>query len=125
MVIGGFHRFWKCALVIGVILALVASPFFTLAAHDPVSLATAEAERHEILQAEAVDHGHSHEDGFVEEQVPGHAHGHKSGDHSHDVPAPLMHPGHPLRLAGPDRILLSDDLFRGAPRFDIDRPPRA
>ena len=35
---------------------------------------------------EVAEHGHSHDDGDVEEQNVGHFHGHNAADHSHETP---------------------------------------
>lgn len=68
-------------------LGAVASTVRTTLSHNPVILLAIEAERHAALALEIADHGHSHDEGWQDEQVPGHSHGHDPADHSHDVPS--------------------------------------
>lgn len=68
-------------------LGSVASTVRTALSHNPAVLLAIEAERHAALAQEIADHGHSHDDGWQDEQAPGHSHGHDPADHSHDVPS--------------------------------------
>lgn len=70
-------------------LGSVAATVRTALSHNPAILVAIEAERHAILAQEIADHGHSHDDGWEDEQAPGHSHGHDPADHSHDVPSVL------------------------------------
>lgn len=69
-------------LAMAVLLANVAM----LSAHMPNRLSEAEQQRHQQLQIEIAEHGHSHDDGLEDERHPGHHHGHDAADHSHDIP---------------------------------------
>ncbi|QIB36495.1 hypothetical protein [Ancylobacter pratisalsi] len=70
-------------------LGSVAATVRTALSHNPVVLLAIEAERHAALAQEIADHGHSHDEGWQDEQAPGHSHGHDPTDHSHDVPSAL------------------------------------
>ena len=52
---------------------------------DMAALAAAGEDAHAQLEAEIVEHGHSHDDG-EDERVAGHSHGHNPADHSHETP---------------------------------------
>ncbi len=69
-------------IAMAVLLANVAM----LSAHMPNRLSEAEQQRHQQLQIEIAEHGHSHDHGLEDERHPGHHHGHDAADHSHDIP---------------------------------------
>jgi hypothetical protein len=111
-------------LAVFITVAMLCANLNAALAHLPNKLAEAELDRHTQLQMEIAEHGHSHDDGFDEEQHPGHHHGHDAADHSHDVPnmlsgaAMLFNPlvrdwrASPPGTANPD------------PAFRLKRPPR-
>ena len=95
-----------------------------LSAHMPNRLSQAEHERHQQLQIEIAEHGHSHDDGFEDERHPGHHHGHDAADHSHDIPNVLAIAAIPQRAiirswqAGFYQLAIPNDANR------LKRPPR-
>jgi hypothetical protein len=93
-------------------------------AHLPNKLAEAELDRHAQLQMEIAEHGHSHDDGFDEEQHPGHHHGHDAADHSHDVPNMLSDARMPGQPAVRDWQSAPPGSFNPDPAFRLKRQPR-
>lgn len=110
-----------CAMALSLLLA----PTGSSSSHDAFAIAKAEAERHLELAAEIAEHGHSHDDGWDSERVPGHLHGHNAADHLHDTPS------HPpcitaliVRTANSWRISAFPESLRSHV-FELYRPPRA
>ena len=69
-------------LTLGMLISAVGASL----SHLPVNLEVAEQARHAELATKIEDHGHSHDDGELEEQHSNHTHGHNSSDHSHETP---------------------------------------
>lgn len=118
--------FLTCRILAALLLALgmLSAPAGPSASHDPVALATAEAERHAEMQAGVADHGHVHDDGDDSERSPGHAHGHDPADHSHDKAGapPVYGPGEPtLRSA---RHVTFQSAGQASLSATLRRPPR-
>ncbi|MES0037786.1 hypothetical protein NKJ74_21400 [Mesorhizobium sp. M0046] len=81
------NRITSAALCLVIALAMmfgVLRPFGYSASHDPIALA-AVVERHGGAAAQIENHGHAHDDGVADEQIPGHFHGHNAADHSHET----------------------------------------
>lgn len=74
--------FLALALTLGMLISAVS----VSVSHLPVNAELAEQTRHAELSVEVGDHGHSHDDGEIEEQRAGHDHGHNPADHSHETP---------------------------------------
>lgn len=108
-----------------VAVGLLLGPLRTLAAHDPISLAVAEAQRHAELATEWQDHGHSHDDGSEDEQSIGHTHGHNPGDHSHETPdePPSFFAAFPMMRDGWQAVTVKLPAPQASP--DFQRPPRS
>lgn len=110
------------SLVIAV--AVLLANLAMLSAHMPNRLSEAEQQRHQQLQIEIAEHGHSHDDGFEDERHPGHHHGHDAADHSHDIPNVLATAAMPVReivrswQAGYCQLAIPNDANR------LKRPPR-
>lgn len=134
LVIGGYLQHMRfhaasavrrAAVALAMVLALVAMPVGNSSAHDPWQAAIAEAERHEALEREIAEHGHSHDDGAWDEQHSGHLHGHNATDHAHDTPAspPPFLTVQMTRQAAWAKA--SPDEGARAHSYRIDKPPRA
>lgn len=102
----------------------VASLWGVTHAHGSAAIVLVEEARHSALAAVSEEHGHSHEDGEPDEQVPGHLHDHNPFDHSHETPS--MASG--FSVASPtvfsERILGKAFLAQTGPSEQIDRPPK-
>lgn len=119
------ERVFRIVTVLAVALAVLSAPAGRSASHDPLALAAAEAERHAELAAEIAAHGHSHDDGDIDEQSPGHAHGHDSADHLHDKAGapPAFHAQ--ASPATRNVTLMGVAAFvRETPTSGLKRPPR-
>ena len=119
------ERAFRIVTVLAVAFAVLSAPAGHSASHDPLALVAAEAERHAVLAAETAAHGHSHDDGDVDEQSPGHAHGHDSADHLHDKAGapPAFHTQ--ASPATRNVTLIGVSAFvREAPTSGLKRPPR-
>lgn len=115
---------FRIVIVFTMALGMLLSPIGGLASHNPIPLAAAEAARHAELAALVDAHGHAHDDGVADEQMPGHAHGHNPADHTHETananihfaqsvfPIGRMWHAHPLSFADFE----SD--------YRLERPPR-
>lgn len=116
-----FRTLCMVVLAVGVLTA----PAGHSASHDPLALAAAEAERHAELAAEIAAHGHSHDDGDLDEQAPGHAHGHNSGDHLHDKAG--VPPTFALAVLSTHAVTLTGrvEVGREGPPPSFKRPPRS
>lgn len=105
-------------------LGMLLSPIGGSVSHNPIALAAAEAARHAELSEQMEAHGHSHDDGEVDERAPGHSHGHNPADHSHETASALPGFAQPLPpigrrwLASPPSFVDLEFCFR------LERPPR-
>jgi len=105
-------------------LGAVASTVRTALSHNPAVLLVIEAERHKLLSQEIADHGHSHDDGWSDEQAPGHSHGHDPADHSHETPsilprlATIAPPVWAAWIAAPPQMRPSGQIY------PFERPPK-
>ena len=107
-------------LTLGMLISAVGASI----SHLPVNAEMAEQARHAELSPKIDDHGHSHEDGELEEQDVNHSHGHNLSDHSHDTPhlsAHLYSVNRNMTLVHFVGITVSNEL--GA-FFRLDRPPK-
>lgn len=120
----GFRACLHLIIALAVVLGIALPPAGRSESHDLVATATAEALRHAELAAQIETHGHSHDDGFGEEQGPGHSHGHNPGDHTHETPA--MPPGGTFVMCRAMPDWTPSDLAFLTPRGTsrLDRPPR-
>ncbi|MDP2120342.1 MAG: hypothetical protein Q8K28_10600 [Hoeflea sp.] len=116
-------RAFRIFLAITLTLGLFVSAVGISMSHSAVNAEAAEQMRQAEL-ASADDHGHSHDDGELEEQRAGHSHGHNPADHSHETP----HLAGQLYLAYRDKNRIH---FASIPEtielggsFRLDRPPK-
>jgi hypothetical protein len=109
---------------IAVAAALVLVPLPVSPVHDPVDLAVAENVRHVALAEEFTEHGHDHDDGTTEEQLPGHMHGHDPADHSHQLAHLPVASGHSALTLDRSWLAHMRDLPDLETAFGIDRPPK-
>lgn len=123
------RRFSAClfrtAAALLVALAVLFAPAGRSSSHDPLAVATAEAERHAELSAGIEPHGHAHDDGQWDEQAPGHSHGHNAGDHLHDKAG--VPPTFALAALVTRDVTLTGrvDAGREGPPPSFKRPPRS
>lgn len=115
---------FRFAIALAMTLGMLLSQIGSSASHNPIALAAAEAARHAELAAQVDNHGHSHDDGEVDEQSPFHSHGHNPADHSHETAsmlpylAPIVPPFGRRWLAYQPSFA---DLGTG---LQLERPPR-
>ena len=126
------HRSITAALNLVIAIAITVGALLSsahvVAGHNTyaVAVAVAEANRHAEMSAvaDAVDHGHSHDDGETAEKQPGHVHGHKPGDHIHEpfgltTASPQKQPVFAVRAIRPPSDVLERDI-----KNSFKRPPR-
>jgi hypothetical protein len=85
------NRLFRFFLALTLTLGMQVSAANISVSHLPVSEELIEQARHAALSIEVDGHGHSHEDGEIDEQHVGHNHGHNPSDHSHETPHLLAH----------------------------------
>ena len=106
-------------------LGMLASNLGVSVSHLQANAELAEQARHAELSVELDDHGHSHDDGEINEQHVGHDHGHNPTDHSHETPHLLAH----LYSLGRDvkRIRFADipESSELGTLVRLDRPPKS
>lgn len=78
----GFRSLLAFVFTFGLVVSTVVSSV----SHLPSNVEAAEQTRHAELAPTTDDHGHSHDDGELDEQRIGHAHDHNPADHSHESP---------------------------------------
>ncbi|MEQ9069309.1 MAG: hypothetical protein RLO18_21425 [Gimesia chilikensis] len=91
--------------------------------HSAVNAEAAEQARHAEL-ASAIDHGHSHDDGELEEQRTGHDHGHNPADHSHETPHLIAHQYLVHRDTNRLQFVSIPETVELGASFRLDRPPK-
>lgn len=116
-----FRFFLALTLTLGMQVSVVGATV----SHMSANAERAEQARHAELTLKIHDHGHSHDDGEIEERNVGHSHGHNPSDHSHETPHLLAQ----LYLTSRDmtRIHFIDNPesieFNAFAR--LDRPPKS
>lgn len=116
-------RAFRIFLAVTLTLGLFVSAVGISMSHMTVNAEAAEQTRHAEL-ASARDHGHSHDDGELEEQRTGHNHGHNPADHSHETPHLISH----LYLVHCDtnriHFVSIPETIELCGSFRLDRPPK-
>ena len=115
---------FRLVIAFAMTLGMLSSPIGSSASHNPIALAAAEAARHAELTAQVEAHGHSHDDGEVDEQSPGHSHGHNPADHTHETASTLPEFAHPSPPIGRSWLAWPPAFADLETRFRVERPPR-
>tara|TARA_R110000744_G_scaffold52486_3_gene112461 strand:+ start:276 stop:668 length:393 start_codon:yes stop_codon:yes gene_type:complete len=115
-----FRFFLAFTLALGMLISAVTASV----SHLPVDLDRAEQVRHAELADTIDDHGHSHEDGELEERHVNHTHGHNPADHSHETPHLIVDRYSIRRDMTRIRFIDVSESNELGSFFRLDRPPK-